>query len=108
MGVVSEASGSSHGEPPPQELGGHGDRDDSAEEGDDDDDDPDPYNCKEGALEDWKKNKRKWCCVVKEIGCQSDDEGSEHAPSGASRQKATNTTTKETTTSTTEDPEADI
>jgi hypothetical protein len=76
------------------------------------DDEPDPYDCSAGAVEGWKKNKKLWCCVIKEVGCgaQATAEPTPAPPSTTSiatttKAKKTKTTTS---TSTTEDPEADI
>jgi hypothetical protein len=70
-------------------------------------DDPDPYDCSIGKLEGWKKNKRKWCCMVEEVGC---DEQAHSKPIAKRQQHSSNATTsrKAPTTSTTKDPEADI
>ncbi|CAK0798869.1 unnamed protein product [Prorocentrum cordatum] len=81
--------------------------------GSDDDDDPDPYDCTMGEAEDWKHNKRLWCCVVKEIGCEAKATAEPTPAPSTTTSKATTrktTTSMKTTTSlgTTEDPEADI
>jgi hypothetical protein len=87
----------------------HGGEEVAHDRGDgDEDDDPDPYDCSVGAAEGWNKNKKLWCCVVKEVGCEA-KATSEPTPAPSTTTSIATTTKKTTTsTSTTEDPEADV
>jgi len=83
--------------------------------GGDEDDDPEPYDCSVGTDEDWKTNKKLWCCVIRKVGCEETQATAEPTPSPStttsiatttSEKAATSTSTGSTTTA--EDPEADV